>query len=681
MRSNTSHRRWGAGRFVGGAVMVGLLIAILIAPIAAAITTATRSGAAALTETIPTTFLAPDLPARSTVLASDGSELATFFRQDREEVRLDQVAAVFKDAVLATEDARFYNHGAVDLVGILRALATNIAEGGVVQGGSTLTQQFVKQSLVSRANGAEAAETAATETTVSRKLREIGLAIAVEERLSKDEIFEQYLNLVYFGNSAYGIEIAARRYFATTAADLALPQAALLAGLIKGPSTFDPVRNPAAAAERRSLVLRRMVAAGSIDEDQASQADGSPLGLDLTPPLNGCAVARHPYFCSYVLAEIRATEGLGATADERLARLLDGGLTVRTTLDPVVQDAAVAAVKDHIGVDHKIATAIVMTEPGTGAVRAIAQNRRWGEGKRETTLNFALDESQGGSAGFQAGSTFKPFVMTAALDQDTKASLYLNAPSEITVDGFENCRTDAPFAPYTVGNYDDSSYGAIDMSAAAAMSVNTYFVQLAERTGTCAPPKLAESMGLMRADGEPLSRVPSFVLGVDEVSPLRMAEAYATLAADGMHCDSHAITSITSIDGIEIDPPKVRCERAIDADVAHEVTGLLEDVISGDNVRRTGAAMALGNRPAAGKTGTTNNVTAVWFAGYTRDLAAAVWAGYPGSSKPLRDVTIRGETYAALFGGALPGPIWRDAMIDAHKGVKPRELVARDERS
>lgn len=650
----------GTRRFLARCAVFGVVGAVLLAPVAAAVDSAAEAGAQALTESLPVDSLVAELPQRSTVLAADGSVLATFFRQDRLDVRLDEIAPVLRAAVIATEDARFYSHGAVDPVGVLRALAANFAAGEVAEGGSTLTQQYVKQALLLQADNAEEAA-AATETSVDRKLREVGYAIGVEAESSKDEILARYLNIAYFGNGAYGAEVAARRYFGVSASELTLPQAALLAGLVKAPTAFDPVRHPAAARERRGVVLNRMVAAKSIDPGAAERARRAPLDLQLTPARNGCAAATYPWFCGYVQAELQSLPALGATPGERLARVLDGGLTIRTTLDPTTQRAAVQAVRSQIDDDHPVGTAIVLTEPGTGAVRAIWQNRRFGEGEGETTVNFALDAAQGGSGGFQGGSTFKPFVLAAALKQGISPDLYLSAPGRTVVSGFEGCGTRDDFPPYEVGNYDRRGYRALDMAAATAMSVNTYFVRLAQRTGVCAPPRLAEAMGLARADGEALSRVPSFVLGVDEVSPLRLAEAYATLAAGGMHCASHAVTAITTADGEEFEVPGERCERALPASVAKDVTELLRGVIDGDNPNRTGARMTLG-RPAAGKTGTTNNAVAVWFAGYTKALAAAVWAGYPEASRPLRDVRIGGQTYERLFGGALPGPIWQAAM-------------------
>jgi membrane peptidoglycan carboxypeptidase len=673
LREIVDRVRSGGARTLSTVVGVGV---VLFALVAVGLYSLTDSRAVALEQWIPASTEDADTPLRSTVLAADGSVLATFGTQDRQPVTLDEVAPVMRNALLAAEDNRFYDHGAVDPVGLLRALATNIAAGHVKEGGSTLTQQYVKQVQVTTAQNSEQAQ-AATETTLSRKIREVGTALAVENDMSKNEIFSRYLNLVYFGNGAYGIQVAAQRYFSVDAKDLTLPQAALLAGLVRSPTYYDPLQHPQQALDRRSVVLDRMVSTGRISAAEAQAAKAEPLGLRPSEPQLGCVHAAAPFYCQYVVSEIRRMDSLGRTPEQRMHELLTGGLTIRTTLDPQVQQAAQAAVDHNIGRGNEIAAAIVMTEPGTGNVRAIALNRAYGEDERkhETTVNYALDKDQGGSAGFQAGSNFKPFVAAAALDKGIEASRRFVGSRDVTVNGFDNCATGKAFPPYHVGNYQGESYGSLDMAEATAMSVNTYFAQLEEQVGVCAPPKLAESMGVKRADGKDLSRVPSFVLGVDEVSPLRMAEAYATFAADGKHCASRAVTDITDADGDHLNVPGQDCTQVLGKRVARQVTELLEGVINGPEDHRTGKHMSLGERPAAGKTGTTNDATAVWFTGFTKQLAASVWAGYPSGSKPLKNVTIRGTRYKTLFGGALPGPIWHDAMLKATKGEKIRRLV------
>ncbi|MGQ0464427.1 MAG: transglycosylase domain-containing protein [Sporichthyaceae bacterium] len=660
-------------------------MAALLLPASLSLYSLTSSGAVALADWMPERALDVELPARSTVLAKDGSVLATFFEQDRIPVPLAAVSPAARDAVLAVEDARFYSHGALDPVGLLRAVAANVSAGEVREGASTLTQQYVKQALIHEAADADGRR-AATEITLSRKIRELGHALRLEEDLGKDEILERYLNIVYFGGGAWGIEVAAQRYFGISARDLSIPQAALLAGLIKGPVAYDPLVAPAAARERRNVVLDRMLANGTLTQDQAREYRAADLGLAATTrPAAGCAGSPSPFFCDYVLAEVRATPGLGTTPEERVRRLLTGGLTVRTTLDPQVQAAAQRAIGARVASGAEHGAAIVMTEPGTGAVRALALSRDYGKGPGRTEVNWALDAAQGGSTGFQAGSTFKTFVLAAATGTQFDPRMRHDAPAAKQFGDFRRCDGPDRFPAYDVGNYDDRDYGRIDAREATARSVNTWFVGLEERLGLCAAPELAEQMGLRRADGKPLSRVPSFVLGVDEVSPLRMAEAYATLAAGGTHCVSRAIEGVRDASGRELTGFAPDCRSVLSVERAAAVTDLLRGAVDGPNPVRTGAAMTLGSVRAAGKTGTTNGATAVWFAGYTDSLAAAVWAGHPDGTKPLRDIEVAGRRYGQLTGGALPGPIWAEAMAAAlglpldpaeRAALVPPELIA-----
>jgi membrane peptidoglycan carboxypeptidase len=636
---------------------------VLVAPVALGLHSLSAVGRSAVAGWTAQDALQVGPPARSVVLARDGSVLAEFYRQDRIPVPLEAVSPAARDAVIATEDARFYSHGAFDPVGMLRAVAANLAAGEIRQGASTLTQQYVKEArLLSAADDAD--RRAAAETTLSRKIRELGQAFAVEKEMSKDEILDRYLNIVYFGNGAYGIEAAARRYFSASAKDLTVPQAALLAGVLKSPQQYDPIAAPDAARDRRNVVLHRMVRTGGLDRAAEAQYAAQPLNLDPVAPRVGCQSAAHPFFCDYVLAEIRTLPTLGATPAARVEKLLDGGLTVRTTLDPRIQDAAQNAIRRTVGPDQDYGAAIVLTEPGTGAVRAVAQSRDYGTGPGQTTVNWALDAAQGAGRGFQGGSTFKAFVLAAAIENGTDPSTVIDAPGRISLDGFRNCTSGAAFPPWSVGNEGSTTFGPIDMREAAARSVNTYFAQLEQRIGVCTAPALAERLGLRRADGAPLSRVPAFTLGVDEVSPLRLAEAYATLAAGGTHCPSHGIESVEGPGGKSLySPPS--CASVLSEQTAATVTDVLRGVIDGPDPARTGRTETLGATPAAGKTGTTDDETAVWFAGYTDHLAAAVWAGHPEGSRPLRDISVGDQVLGVATGGALPGRIWTDAMVGA----------------
>jgi membrane peptidoglycan carboxypeptidase len=664
------------GLFLGISVLAGVLVAGLALPFAGGLGFATRAGADHF-ESLPAELETPPLPERSRILAADGSTLATFYSENRVVVPLDEIAPVMKDAMVAIEDSRFYQHGGLDLKGTLRALMENTQAGDVQQGGSTLTQQYVKNVLVENATTKEEIA-AAREQSIQRKVQELRYAIDLEEQLTKDQILGRYLNIAYFGDGAYGVEAAARHYFDKSAAKLRLHEAAMLAGIVRSPGAYDPTRDKEAARERRDLVLDRMAQTGTVTGDEAAKAKEKKLGLRLSGIGNGCSRSSAPFFCDYVYSLIENEPAFGATQEARRELLYRGGLTIHTTLSPKAQKAAQRSVAQHMNRTDKVGGAIAMVEPGTGRVRAMAQNRGYGNGKGSTFLNYAVDRQHGGSNGFQAGSTFKPFVMAAALKQGIPLSLRLPANDDMTIDGFENCRTGAPFEPYAdVNNYGDSSYGMIDMRTATWRSVNTYYVQLEKRTGLCAPPRLAEKMGLRQADGQPLSRLPSWVLGTDLVTPLSMAEAYATFAARGKHCDSVAVTKVVDRQGDQLEVPKPKCTQVMPKKVADAVNSVLADNIDGPDPARTGARMSIG-RPAGGKTGTTQNTYAVWFAGYTPDLASAVWVGHPQRSVDLDNRRIGGTYYGSLCGGCLPGPMWAQAMSGALRGTEATGFAAVD---
>jgi membrane peptidoglycan carboxypeptidase len=666
--------------FLGLSVLSGVLLAATILPLAGGMGMVARNTSDHFQD-LPEDVVIPPLPQRSRILAADGSLLAVFYEQNRVDVRLARVAPVMRQAVIAIEDARFYQHGGVDIKGTVRALVTNARAGDIEQGGSSLTQQYVKNVLIERAGEDREAVEAARAQNFSRKLQELRYAIGLEKKYSKDQILERYLNISYFGASAYGVEAAARRYFSVPATKLNLQQAALLAGTIQKPVAYDPLRNPEAARTRRNIVLDRMADLGYISPEQAAKAKRAKLGLRPKEPTNGCVTSQVAFFCDYVLNVIKNDPVFGKRKEDRVKLLLRGGLTIRTTLDRKAQKAATKAVRNGVEAKNRVATAIAMVQPGTGDIKAMAVNRTFGKGRGKTTVNYAADHAYGGSSGFQAGSTFKPFVLATAIEQGIPLSTRFNAPSQVHMTGkFRSCDGGRLKDEWDPTNYGDNSYGSLDMRQATWRSVNTYFVQLEQRTGVCKPPGLAEKMGVRRADGDPLSRFPPFVLGVDNVSPLSMAEAYATFGARGVHCESRAITGVTDRNGKKLRVPERKCDRVMDAGVADTVNMVLQGVIDGPDPNRTGAAVSLG-RPAAGKTGTTDNAIAVWFSGYTPDMAAAVWVGDPRGNDTkyaLRDVRIRGQSYNQLTGGRFAGPIWKEAMEGALKGVPAHGFTAPD---
>ncbi|MFM8894441.1 MAG: transglycosylase domain-containing protein [Actinomycetales bacterium] len=661
---------------VASAAACGLLLGRLVMPFVGGLGVVARNVVQDF-ESIPDGITTPPLPQRTQILASDGSVLATLYYQNRVEIPLVRISPIMRQATVSIEDSRYLDHNGVDLRGTMRALASNTSAGDVQQGGSTLTMQYVKNVLVNSATTAEEIQ-AARGRSPTRKLREMRFALGLERRYSKAEILERYLNIVYFGAGAYGVEAAARRYFSKPASALNLTEAATLAGIIQQPVRYDPLRNPEQSTKRRNVVLKRMADAGFITPEQAERASKVPISAVLRPTTtaNGCTTSYAPFFCDYVLQTIRNDPAFGATPQEREAFLKRGGYVITTTLDPKAQEGAFTAVTEAIPIEDESqrAAAVSMVEPGTGNILAMAQNRLWGtSGVGRTTYNYNVDRKHGGTIGMQAGSTFKIFALAAALEAGVSPFEYVSAGSPKTFNDFVECGTNIPFGPITVRN--STTSGTMDMIRATAYSTNTYFMSIEERTGLCRPAEIAESMGVYRGSGENLLRVPSFTLGSMEVTPLAMANAYATFANHGITCKPRVILGIVDRDGATLPVPPPECRQVLARDVADSVTSLLTGVIDGPIGGRTGARMSL-DRPAAGKTGTTNESAAVWFCGFTPDVAAAVWVGDPrgGFAYPMKNVTVNGVFYSQVFGGTLPGPIWKASMEAALASRTPKDF-------
>jgi len=649
----------------GIAVLSGALVGLMLVPFAGSVGVLTRDAVQDF-ESLPDSLNTPPLPERSLILAADGSVLATLYYQNRVEVPLDSIAPIMRQATIAVEDARFLDHKGVDFRGIVRALAANTSSGEISEGASTLTMQYVKNVLVNQATSPEDLEAARGDNS-ARKIKEVRYALALEKRFTKGEILARYLNIAYFGSGAYGIEAAARRYFSKPAANLNLVEAATLAGIVQRPTAYDPLRNPQLSQERRNVVLSRMASLGYITTDQAQQAQAVPIRATLNPTevANGCTSSYAPFFCDYVIQTIRSDETFGSTPEEREAFLRRGGYTITTTIDPAIQNAVTDVVNKTIPPTDASgkAAAISMVEPGTGRILAMTQNREWGtSGKGKTTYNYNVNQDMGGTIGMQAGSTFKIFTLAAALEAGISPNEYISSPSPATFNNFVNCDTGAVYEPVTVRN--STTSGTLNMAQATAYSTNTYFMAIEERAGICRTVDIAESLGVTLGSGDPLLRVPSFTLGTMEVSPLSVANAYATFAAHGRYCEPVSILEIRDRDGASVPIPSGNCQQILSREVADGVTSMLVGVVDGNISGRTGSAMSLGDRPVAGKTGTTNESAAVWFAGYTPQVASAVWVGDPrgGFAFPMKQVTINGKYYNQVFGGTLPGPIWKEAM-------------------
>ena len=670
------------GGVLGGllvSVLAGVLLAALALPVVGGIGLVAKDRADDFL-VLPADLETSPLAQRSRILAADGSLIAWLYLENRVRVPLSEVPVHVQKALLAIEDARFYEHNGVDVKGTVRAAVENATAGAVRQGGSTLTQQYVKNALIEAASTQEELEQA-REKSVERKLREARMALALERRLSKDEILQRYLNIAYFGNGTYGIATAANFYFSKPVQELTVAEGAMLVGLVQAPSRHDPLERLPAALARRDDVLRRMHDVGWLSGPELVAALEEAPDLRPSRVGSGCEAPGvvAPFFCDYVrraLESGRWGSALGDTREERQQRLLAGGLTIRTTLSPSDQAAAERAVGEAVppGDPSGVAATFVSVRPGTGEVTAMAANQTFSEAEApgHTKLNLPL----GGSSGMQGGSTFKPFVLAAAVEQGIPLDLTLQAPAEYSSKVFKNCDGRTCDNDYVVRNAGDSNAGLHTVVSATHGSVNTFYIQLEERTGVERPAQIAESMGLRQfQNGDPtapLHRGGSFVLGVNEVSPLDLSAAYATFAARGAYCPPRPVTEIVDANGEQIPVPPQQCAQVISPEVADTVTSVLRGNIDGPSRSRTGARASIG-RPAAGKTGSTNGSNAAWFAGYTPQLAATVWVGKP-IPEPLQRITIGGRYYQQVYGGSLPAPAWGSAMRQIHEGVPVADL-------
>ncbi|MDQ1634294.1 MAG: hypothetical protein QOJ32_1103 [Frankiaceae bacterium] len=654
-------------RLVVWSVVAGLLLALAALPVVGGLGLTAKAGTDSFNE-LPSELVVPPLPERSLILDRDGKPIAELHgSEDRVNVPLARIPVSLRQAIVAIEDRRFYEHHGVDYRGVARAVVTNQENGAITQGGSTLTQQYVKNVLLTLADDDEG-KNAATERSVRRKLREARYALALEKRLTKDQILANYLNIAYFGDGAYGAAAAAQHYFGIDISTLNPVQSATLAGLVQNPNGYNPKLHPALAQQRRNQVLAAMRDAGYITQP----AYGFSITLPVTvrhsaPPSDNCEVAgSSAFFCQYVRQTLLDDPAFGPTPEQRQRKLFEGGLRIRTSLDPAAQAAAQASVDRTVPSGNRVAAAVVVMQPGTGEVKAMAVNRVFAptaDGKPvETTtdrvhtkLNYAL-------LPFQPGSTAKAFTLAAALEQGLPLSTTFNSPT---------CYRSTLFGNPASGcfkNAGDSESGRFDMSQATWHSVNTYYIQLEEQVGVLKARDMAKRLGVTSprldevgpADG-------SFTLGTFEVTPLDMATAYATLAAHGKQCSAKPLLSVSEHGKASSYAGPGRCQQAIDPAVADTVSSVLTGVI------REGTAKANGSigRPAAGKTGTTEDNQSAWFVGYVPQLVSATWVGDYRSPTtfPLRrspttpeGVPVPGWGGGTVFGGDLPTKLWAATM-------------------
>ena len=649
------------------AVIMGVLAGGLAIPFAGVAGLAAKEVSQSVTK-LPAELETKDLAQKTTILDANGNVMASLYDQNRTVVGLRSISRKMIEAILSIEDYRFYQHGALDMRGTLRAFVSNQTSGSV-QGGSSITQQLVKQTLLAQAE-TKKEQAAATEDTYARKLRELRYAIAFERKYSKDWILERYLNIAYFGDGAHGIQSAARHYFSKNARNLNYLQSATLAGLVKNPTGYDPTNSPERALNRRNVVLDRMAQLGVLPAEQVDKLKQRPLGLKIEKTPNGCQQSTAPFFCDYVVNWLEKDRELGDTVKDRRRLLQSGGLTIRTTLDPLSQKSSDAAVANHVYPTDLAIGGMAMVEPGTGDLKALSQSRPMGKNKKagQTYLNFVVPKEYGDAEGFQAGSTFKPFVLAAAINQGIPLSTYIEAPEEriFQKEDFADCDDQ----PYSYGEWpveNSTGSGSYNLYDGTQKSVNTFYAELESRTGICEPFELAKAMGIKLTspggdkDGNGAEFVASFVLGVANTSPLEMAEAYATFGARGLHCDTRPVTQILDSDNQVLKDYPESCETVMPGVTADAVNDVLRGVMEPGGFGQNIAPSV----PSAGKTGTIQGNRAVWFAGYTPQMAAvAMVAGANETGFPitLNGTYVGGSYIGEAFGSTVAGPIWGEAM-------------------
>ena len=616
-RANRLQRRRRAGAITG---------TIAIAIVATIVVVGFGAGAALSQSCDLNSLRAVEIGQNSFVYAKDGSVLGSIpAERNREPVTLAQMSPWLPRASIAIEDRRFYQHGGVDYVGIARAAWKDVTAGKVVEGGSTITQQLVRNLYTGQ------------QKTFTRKIKEACLAIKLAQKWPKQKILDEYLNTVYYGNHAYGVEAASQTYFSKHASELTLLQSALLAGLPQAPSVYDPFHNPQAALDRRDEVLRALLTNRSITLAQYQRAIRSST-LDLKAGRVYTSI-KQPYFFSYVIDELERQYGANTVRE--------GGLKVYTTIDPRLQRLANKAIRDVLPYRTDPAAAIVSVEPGTGAIRAMTAVVR----SAGNQFNLAAQSAR------QAGSTFKSFVLASAIEQgvDPDSTYYTSAPFTCTSGPW--CYSDyVNGKPWTVHTYENSYSGSMSLTRATLASDNTVYAQLTLDVGPRYVWQMAHRLGVHLSPDKPVA---SIGLGSLAVSPLDMAAAYATFAAMGIYAKPMAITKVV-LPGDKVDSEsgwgKPQTKRALSQGVAWKVN----DVLGQNALYGTGAGSGDGIHPNAGKTGTTENHADAWFDGYTRQLSTAVWMGYPKGEIPMLDVhgsTVQGATFDV--------PIWHEYMAAA----------------
>lgn len=683
---------------VAVALLGGVLLAAFFLPAVSASSAVAEDGVA-LFDSYPSELEVEPLNEASRIEASDGTLLATFYTENRIMVPLEEISPNIQHAVIAIEDKRFYEHGGIDPKGMARALASN-AGGGSTQGGSTLTQQYVKNALLMDAvqRGDQEDIDAATEQTYGRKLREAKLAISLEKKWSKDEILNGYLNVAQFGPSQYGVETGAQHYFSKSAKDLNPGEAALLAGITNGPNQFDPVKHPEAGQKRRNEVLWTMKDQGYISQEDYDKYTKQPVEdmLKIKTVRAGCASAKGSgFFCDYVTRTLLNDQSFAPTAAERRKLLYGGGLTIKTTLDPKLQKDAEDILNRKVPADSSngFGHSIVTVEPGTGKILTMAENRTFNPyadaGAGETAINYNVPKALGGGSGFPVGSTFKPFVLSEWLKNGKSIYDTVGTKREVMKSFPAKCLNRGRW--YESAGYNPDNAVSVPLSPmetvlnATKFSVNTSYANMSRQLDLCNIANTARTMGAIPASYNPYDQktwdmpidemygtelAPSVVvLGELRISALDMASAYATFAAEGTYCKPTGITEVVDRNGKKMETTGGKCDQVMDKSVADTVAWTLEQDLV--DPRATGKGKVIPGHDAGGKTGTSGSQFHTWYVGFTRQMSTAVWFGNPTSNVRPGGFSVDGQMLerGSVWGNTVSLPTWQEYMTKASEGL------------
>ncbi|BDS50041.1 transglycosylase domain-containing protein [Rhodoluna lacicola] len=662
-------------KFTGLSALAGLLGVALLAPTALVSGIAASAGIT-IFENLPDYIKPVNASQSSTLYATkDGQpvEVAQFYHENRISIDYNEMSPNIRNAVVATEDPRFFEHGGVDWLSLVRATLTNAASLGNGPGGSTITMQYVKNSLVEAANlaGDKEGVIAATQggfAGIDRKLREIRLAIALEGGATKQEILAGYLNLSFFGNQINGIEAASNYYFGKTAKELNIQEAALLAGMLKSPNDYKPdeAENLDRAKSRRDYVINNMEAEGYITGQQAREAKNSPIVTKLTHTPSGCeGTETAAFFCDFVVWTIRNNSEFGPTPEDRENLLRRGGLEIYSTMDLDIQEAAHKASFTWAPPTDpsQIGSASTSVEVGTGRILAIAQNRYYDQTQStepgRTSVNYSTDREYGGSSGFQTGSTYKVFTLAQWLTNGFRLGDHVDGRVKEWQASEFSARCGGiggTWAPKNIVKEPED----LNIVQATAMSVNTAYVSMASQLDLCDIRDTAMRFGVHRADGTELQYIPASILGVNEIAPLTMAAAMAGIANKGVYCSPVAIDKvIVRNTKAELRVPTTNCSVAVSPEVAAGMTYAMQRVISGG----TGGASATGDgTPLAGKTGTTDSGVHTWMTGFSSKVGTATWVGNVVGTKSLGSLRLNNKA-----ANTVRHDIWRTIMQAANK--------------